>query len=182
MSNLWNFDRGENLEAFRFGSAFFDVAAEVEDCLLQYRQTGNGIFVWRAWRIARVDPERKMTPRLQEYFARYFDDCARGLMQAETNTGIAQALHLSTPKGGRGEGKQVAQDQSNAFWMLRRFNDLLEQENASEAEHVGKKKPRRRAEERLGRELGIGHKAVQKRIQRALKSRAKNYTLLLERE
>lgn len=108
----------------------------------QYRASGNGIFVWRAWRIARLLGD--MTPERLSMFLPYFDAAAGRLMHAEGVTAAAQALRLSNPNQATGEGATAAARQENDYWLLVAFQGMTRRAPKGDQHHVSKAEAYRR--------------------------------------
>lgn len=100
------------------------VRSELQEHLANWRRTGNGAHAWRAWRCARLLPE--MPADVQRELFAYFDLASRGLVVAETPTGLAQSLRMSNASGARGEGNGAAPDQADDRYLMIRYRHLLQ--------------------------------------------------------
>lgn len=68
---------------------------QLQPLVEQFRQTGNGIFVWQAYQVC-----REWGMPVREDILKALDAMAARLMQASGRDAILDALLLSTPKGG----------------------------------------------------------------------------------
>lgn len=68
---------------------------QLQPLVEQFRQTGNGIFVWQAYQVC-----REWGMPVREDILKALDGMAASLMQASGRDEVLDALLLSTPKGG----------------------------------------------------------------------------------
>lgn len=140
------------------------VRSEIAEHLHNWRQSGNGAHAWRAWRCARLLPE--FPPDVQRELFAYFDACSRGLVVAESPTGVAQSLRMSNASGARGEGNASAPEQASDADLMRRFRHLLRMD-----ENAGRRPNKEAAHRRLAAEFGAPTAgAIKQRILRITKA------------
>lgn len=125
-----------------------DMRAQLDE----YRTSGNGIFVWRAWRIARLLGD--MTLDRLALFLPYLDTAAGRLMHAEGATAAAQALRLSNPAQAAGEGASAADRQERDYWLLVAFQGLTSKAPKGDPRHISKEEAYRRLAALEGRTAG----------------------------
>lgn len=116
----------------------------------EYLRTGNAIYAWRAFQIARSKNEKgiRSTTQVPEWVLDYFDRCAAALPQADSPKKVAQALGLSEKvKQQRRKMKLHGRDQRIVEWIL----DARERELAKPpSERLGDMDIFHEAEEKFG--------------------------------
>lgn len=86
-----------------------------------YVRTGNPVYAWRAFQIARSKNEKgtRSTKQVPEWVLDYFDRCAAGLPKADSPKKVAQALGLNEKvKQQRRKVRFHARNQRIVEWIL----------------------------------------------------------------
>ena len=137
-----------------------ELVESVNADLLQYKRTGNGHFLWRAYATCREAHEP-----IPDVILRYFDKMASALSQAETAAEIAGALEMVGRPGGSAREKFIDGDRLHS--RLRDIHMLVT---------FGRGMPIRAACEQVAQQHGLNWDSLKRAYNRAKTTKKKRNT------
>jgi hypothetical protein len=103
-----------------------------------------------------------MPADVQRVLFEYLDLVSRGLVVADSPTGVAQSLRMSHSSGAAGEGNNAASEQESTFYILARYTQLLDADKRK-----GRAPNKSAAERQIAKECRTTPGAIHQKIIRA---------------